>query len=106
MIYDKSGENCVLRVAGTRVQHDGSDLDVGQDARVGVGLVDGVQHGLESLDTFFFFVGTARELDRSVDPLAGRRRRDQVLVHGEQAAEHDVAWNADELVVLAGRGGR
>ena len=84
-------------VAGTRVQYDGADGDVGQDVGVVVDQVQGVEHGFQPLDALLLFDGSAREFDAAAaDPVA----RHQVLVHGEQAAEDDVARNADQLVIV------
>jgi hypothetical protein len=75
-------------VAGASVQNHGSDGDVGQDVGVFVDQVEGVEHGLQPLDAFLFLDGSARKV----------RDTGQVFVHGEQTAEDNVTWNADQLM--------
>ncbi len=83
-------------VAGASVQDDGSDGDVGQDVGVVVDEIQGVEHGFQPLDALLLLDGPAREFQAASAAVAGH----EVFVHGEEAAEDDVARNADQLVVL------
>ena len=82
-----------VSVTGTRVEDDGADGDVGQEGGIGVDEIEGVEHGLQPLDALLGLEGAAREIG------IGRRR--QMFVHGKQAAEDDVAADADQPVSVA-----
>ena len=91
-----------VSVAGTSVQDDGSYCDVGQDVRIVVDEIQGVEHGFQSLDSFLFFDGTAREFESSsaADSASARSliRQHQMFVHWKQSTEYNVAGNADQMM--------
>ena len=74
-----------VRVAQARVEYVHAERDVGQDPRITVDLIDGVQHRLDALDALVL-------LDGAADPAARA-----LLVHREEAADDDVAGEFDEL---------
>lgn len=102
-----------VSVAGASVEDDGADGDVGQDVRVVVDEIQGVEHGFQSLDALLLLDGSAGEFQataaesgsrasRSSAAAAAVVRQHQVLVHGKQSAKDYVARNADQVVgVLA-----
>lgn len=85
------------------------DGDVGQDVRVVVDEIQGVEHGFQSLDALLLLDGSAGEFQATAAESGSRAssaaavvRQHQVLVHGKQSAKDNVARNADQVVgVLA-----
>lgn len=99
-----------VSVAGASVEDDGADGDVGQDVRVVVDEIQGVEHGFQPLDALLLLDGSAGEFQATAaqsgpasrSSSAAVVRQHQVLVHGKQSAKDYVARNADQVVgVLA-----